>query len=64
MPCPVPDKTKKGKARQYVPGWRKWHMIDLNTLDTKERWLKKLDKLTPDAITAMRAALEELKLSR
>lgn len=63
MPCPVPDKNKKKKTnKRYEPGWRKWYMIDLSTLDTKERWLKKLEGITPDAITAMRAAMRDLKI--
>lgn len=62
MPCPVPDKTKKKSTNKYQPGWRKWHMIDLSTLDTKEKWIQKLEFLHQDSMVAMRAALEELRL--
>ena len=64
MPCPVPDLTKRPKGGKYQPGWRKWHMIDLNTLDSKERWLAKLDGLNQESIAAMRAALTELHMMR
>jgi len=63
MPCPVPDLTKRVKGGKYQAGWKKWTMIDLNTLDTKERWLNKLEGINQESITAMRAALEELRLS-
>ena len=43
--------------------WRKAYMIDLNTLDTKEKWVKKLERLSPEARTAMRQAMWELKIS-
>lgn len=46
---------------KYKPSWRKAHMIDLNTLDTPEKWLKKLDPLIPAARTAMIIALRRLR---
>ena len=62
MPCPVPDLRKRVKGGKYKPGWRKWHMVDLNTLDTKERWLAKLEGINEESVAAMRAALEELHM--
>lgn len=62
MPCPVPDLRKRVNDDRYKPGWRKWYMIDLNTLDTKERWIMKLEGINQDTIAAMRAALSELHL--
>jgi hypothetical protein len=42
--------------------WRKAHMIDLNTLDTKEKWLRKLERLSPESKRAMRQALRDLRM--
>ena len=62
MPCPVPDLKNKKESDAYVPGWRKWHMVDLSTLDTKEKWLQKLDHLHPKSLTLMRQALMEMNM--
>lgn len=62
MPCPVPDLKKKEKPKEYQSTWRKKYMIDLNTLKTKEDWIVKLDKITPQSYISLRQALRELKV--
>lgn len=64
MPCPVPDLKKKKKSSTYQAGWRKRYMVDLNTLATKEDWLKKLNGITPEAYSGLRQALQEMRMMR
>lgn len=62
MPCPVPDRKKKKETPKYQQTWRRKHMIDLNTLTTKQDWLNKFKGMTPETYAGLRAALKELKM--
>ena len=55
MPCPVPNPpVEPEEPKETVEG-----TIDLNTLDTEEKWLEQLDNIGRTALLSMHKALRK-----
>ena len=61
-PCPVNPPQKKIETPKPKSNWRKAYMIDLNTLDTDERWESKLSNITPSTMTCMLRVLRKMQI--